>query len=82
MSVAVDDVTGGQLAAAHLIALGHRHLAFVGDEAAAAPVHDRLTGVRKAIAEAKVDIRLDVTAGRADRRGRPRQGRGARRHAT
>ena len=50
----------GRLAAAHLIALGHRHLAFVGDEAAAAPVHDRLTGVRKAIAEAKVDVRLDV----------------------
>ena len=60
MSVAVDDVTGGQLAAEHLIALGHRHLAFVGDEAAAAPVHDRLTGVRKAIAEANVDVRLDV----------------------
>ena len=60
MSVAVDDVTGGQLVAAHLIALGHRHLAFVGDEAAAAPVHDRLTGVRKAVAEAKVDVRLDV----------------------
>lgn len=60
MSVAVDDVTGGELAARHLIELGHRHLAFVGDEAAAAPVHERLTGVRKAIAEAGIDIRLDV----------------------
>lgn len=64
MSVAVDDVTGGALAARHLLDLGHRHLAFVGDEAAAAPVHDRLLGVRRAIEEAErdrgVDVRLDV----------------------
>ena len=37
ISVAVDDVTGGELAAQHLIALGHRNLAFVGDESAAVP---------------------------------------------
>ncbi|MQA63502.1 MAG: substrate-binding domain-containing protein [Actinophytocola sp.] len=60
MSVAVDDVAGGELAARHLISLGHRHVAFIGDEAAAAPVHARLIGVRKAVAEAGVDIRLDV----------------------
>ena len=60
MSVAVDDVTGGELVARHLIGLGHRHFAFVGDEAEAAPVHARLTGVRKAVAEAGVDVRLDV----------------------
>jgi len=64
LSVAVDDVTGGQLAAQHLIGLGHRHLAFVGDEGAAVPVHDRLMGVRKAVAQAVTqagaDIRLDV----------------------
>jgi LacI family transcriptional regulator len=60
LSVAVDDVTGGELAAQHLIDLGHRHLAFVGDEGAAVPVHDRLTGVRKAVAEAGSDVRLDV----------------------
>jgi LacI family transcriptional regulator len=60
LSVAVDDVTGGRLAAQHLIDLGHRHLAFVGDERAATPVHDRLTGVRKAVAEANADVRLDV----------------------
>jgi LacI family transcriptional regulator len=59
-SVAVDDVTGGELAGRHLIGLGHRHIAFVGDEAAAVPVHDRLTGVRKAVAEAGSHIRLDV----------------------
>jgi LacI family transcriptional regulator len=60
MSVAVDDVAGGELAARHLIDLGHRHLAFVGDEASAEPVRDRLDGVRKGIAEARVDVRLDI----------------------
>jgi LacI family transcriptional regulator len=60
MSVAVDDVTGGELAGRHLIGLGHRYLAFVGDETAAVPVRDRLTGVRKAVAKAGADVRLDV----------------------
>lgn len=60
MSVAVDDVSGGELAARHLIDLGHRHLAFVGDETLAGPIRDRLTGVRKAVADAGVDVRLDV----------------------
>ena len=63
-SVCVDDVAGGELAARHLIGLGHRHLAFIGDEALAIPVHDRLSGVRKAVAEARAEtgeeIRLDV----------------------
>lgn len=30
-SVVVDDVAGGRLAAAHLLELGHRHIAFLGD---------------------------------------------------
>lgn len=63
LSVAVDDVTGGRDAARHLIELGHRHLAFVGDELTAAPVHDRLAGVRRAVDEAVgegLDVRLEV----------------------
>jgi LacI family transcriptional regulator len=60
MSVAVDDVTGGALAAEHLIDLGHRHIAFVGDETAAGPVHNRLDGVRKAVAGSRSNVRLDV----------------------
>jgi LacI family transcriptional regulator len=60
MSVSVDDVTGGELAGRHLISLGHRDLAFVGDENAAAPVHDRLAGVRNAVAEAGGDVTLTV----------------------
>ena len=60
MSVSVDDVTGGELAARHLIWLGHRDLMFVGDEGAAAPVHDRLSGVRNAVAETGGDVHLDI----------------------
>lgn len=60
MSLAVDDVVGGELAARHLIEQGHRHLAFIGDEALAMPVHDRLTGVRRAVADAGRGVRLDV----------------------
>lgn len=60
MSVAVDDIAGGELAARHLIELGHRHLAFVGDEESAGPVHERLSGVRKAVADSAYDVRLDV----------------------
>jgi LacI family transcriptional regulator len=43
-SVSTDDVTGGELAANHLIEQGHRRLAFVG------PFPDRMRGVRLAIA--------------------------------
>jgi LacI family transcriptional regulator, galactose operon repressor len=60
LSVAVDDVTGGQLAGRHMIELGHRHLTFVGNEALAAPVRDRLNGVRMAVAAAESPVRLDV----------------------
>jgi LacI family transcriptional regulator len=60
ISVAVDDVTGGQLAGRHVMELGHRHLAFVGDEAAAAPVRDRLNGVRTAVVGSHAPVRLDV----------------------
>ena len=63
-SLCVDDVAGGELAARYLMSLGHRHLAFIGDEALAIPVHDRLAGVRKAVAEVEFEtgekIRLDV----------------------
>ncbi|HEY6574557.1 MAG TPA: LacI family DNA-binding transcriptional regulator, partial [Mycobacterium sp.] len=42
ISVGVDDLAGGRLAGQHLIGLGHRHIAFVGDESTATPVHDRM----------------------------------------
>lgn len=54
-SIVVDDIAGGYYAARHLISLGHRKIAFVGD-----PVHtafnftssrDRLEGMRRALVD-------------------------------
>ncbi len=50
-SVAVDDVEGGHLAAAHLLALGRLRLAFVGGPLTIRQVADRLEGARRALAE-------------------------------
>ena len=49
MSVGVDDTTGGALLAHHLVGLGHRRIAFVGDADAAAPVTARFTGFQRAV---------------------------------
>ena len=50
LSVAVDDAEGGRLAAEHLCDLGHRRLLFIGDAAAATPVHERLGGIEQVVA--------------------------------
>ncbi|MDQ2756656.1 MAG: LacI family transcriptional regulator [Actinomycetota bacterium] len=62
LSVGVDDVVGGRVAAEHLLGLGHRRLVFVGDESRAAPVHDRLAGVREAVARSGPEVSLEVIA--------------------
>ncbi|MFT4213664.1 MAG: LacI family DNA-binding transcriptional regulator [Microbacterium sp.] len=51
-SVAVDDVTGGQVAVAHLLAQGRRRIAFVAGPLSIRQVADRLVGARRALAEA------------------------------
>ncbi|WP_345800591.1 LacI family DNA-binding transcriptional regulator [Microbacterium sp. AZCO] len=50
-SVAVDDVEGGYLATAHLLAIGRRRLVFVGGPLSIRQVADRLEGARRAVAE-------------------------------
>jgi DNA-binding LacI/PurR family transcriptional regulator len=59
--IVVDDVRGGYQAAQHLIELGHRRIAFVGD-----PIHtafnftssrDRLAGLQQALAEHGIPFR-------------------------
>jgi LacI family transcriptional regulator len=62
LSVAVDDVAGGRMAADHLIALGHRHILFVGDASTATPVHQRLAGVRESVAETHGEVELSTVA--------------------
>ncbi len=72
-SVAADDVLGGLLAGRHLVAAGHRHIAYVHGPDHLQQVQDRRTGLVRAVeesglgADAVVDIaatRLDVGAGR------------------
>jgi LacI family transcriptional regulator len=50
-SVSIDDVTGGYLAARHLLDCGRKRIAFVGGPLGIRQVADRLEGASKAIAE-------------------------------
>ncbi len=50
-SVSVDDIAGGRLAVAHLLAAGRRKIAFAGGPFDIRQVSDRLIGARAAIAE-------------------------------
>ncbi len=59
LSVAVDDVAGGRLAAEYLLGLGHRRLLFLGDATAATPVHDRLAGMRAAVSGASERVHFE-----------------------
>jgi LacI family transcriptional regulator len=51
-AVAVDHLLGGQLAAGHLLSLGHRHLAFLGGANEPRPVVERRRGADLALAAA------------------------------
>ncbi|MCT9819724.1 LacI family transcriptional regulator [Microbacterium sp. W1N] len=70
-SVAVDDVEGGRVAAAHLLSLGHRRLAFAGGPLTLRQVGDRYRGASEAVAAADASLEhlptdaLTVEAGRA-----------------
>lgn len=59
--VFVDDAAGGRMATRHLIGLGHRRIAFVGDDDAAgfgfSSSVDRCRGYREALAEAGIPER-------------------------
>ncbi len=54
-SVSVDDVSGGDLAASHLLEMGHERIAFIGGPTTIAQVKDRLRGARNALARAGRD---------------------------
>jgi LacI family transcriptional regulator len=51
-SVSVDDVYGGELAAAHLVEQGHQRIAFVGGPFGIKQVQDRHDGAKRALLEA------------------------------
>lgn len=54
-SVSVDDIYGGQLAGQHLLSLGHQRIAYIHGPFTSAQYADRLSGLRQAVAEAKLD---------------------------
>ena len=49
--VVCDDEEGGYLAAAHLLAQGHRHIAFLNGDSRISPAGQRLAGCRRAMSE-------------------------------
>lgn len=54
-SVSVDHVAGARLATRHLLDLGHRKIAFVGDSNKLHQFNDRLKGVRQGLIERGLD---------------------------
>jgi len=59
-AVATDSVSGGRMAADHLLAQGRRRLAFVGGPFDMRQVRDRLEGARWAVENADVEAALEV----------------------
>ena len=76
-SVAVDDVLGGELAASHLLEMGHTRLGFVGGPMSIRQVSDRLVGARNAVRAAGGKGRR--RAGDRDRGSQHQSGAGGRR---
>ncbi|WP_159618423.1 LacI family DNA-binding transcriptional regulator [Ruania rhizosphaerae] len=69
-SVSVDDVSGGRQAAAHLIDIGRRSLAFVGGPLTIAQVAARLTGASAAVSGSGAGLEIIDTADRTVHSGR------------
>jgi DNA-binding LacI/PurR family transcriptional regulator len=72
-SVVTDDVEGGRIATRHLVALGHEHVAFIGDDSGRplglSTVADRESGYRQVLRSAGIRARSGfVRYGPADRR--------------
>ncbi len=70
-SVTVDDVLGGDLAATHLLDIGHERVAFIGGPRTLGQVADRIAGAERALTRAGRGTltvletsRLDVAEGR------------------
>lgn len=64
-----DDHAGGRIATEHLLARGHRDIAFVGDDPGMPTTGARLAGYRSALARAGTRPRDDLVAFGADDRG-------------
>jgi DNA-binding LacI/PurR family transcriptional regulator len=58
-SVSIDNADGGYQATAHLLALGHKDIAYIGDESGLQSDEERLGGFQAAMKHAQVTIRQD-----------------------
>jgi LacI family transcriptional regulator len=59
-AVAVDDLKGGEMAAKHLLDMGHRRIGFVNGSAKIRQCADRRRGVRRAMRAAGLDADADL----------------------
>jgi DNA-binding LacI/PurR family transcriptional regulator len=59
-SVMIDNVQGSREATAHLIGLGHRRIAYIGDRYGHQSDTERLTGYQEALAQAGVPLRAEL----------------------
>lgn len=75
LSVAVDDVAGGRLQADHLLQLGHRRIAYVGNPEAALPVRARFAGFQQRLEQVDGLVELEVIPAKFDVAGGLETGR-------
>jgi len=59
-SVSIDNADGGYQATAHLIALGHRDIAYIGDESGLHSDKERFHGFRAAMNKARLKVRPEL----------------------
>lgn len=70
LSVSLDDIEGGRIAAQHLLDGGNRRIAFVGGPFDVAQMRDRYEGCRRAVEHAGAELRLIETQTLSVRLGR------------
>jgi DNA-binding LacI/PurR family transcriptional regulator len=59
-SVSIDNTDGGYQATAHLIELGHREIAYIGDESGLQSDEERFTGFQAAMKKARLKVRREL----------------------
>jgi DNA-binding LacI/PurR family transcriptional regulator len=73
-SVSIDNADGGYQAALHLIELGHRDIAYIGDESGLQSDEERFSGFKAAMDESRLKVRKELVV-----RGDGKHGGGKRR---
>jgi DNA-binding LacI/PurR family transcriptional regulator len=69
-SVSIDNIDGGYQATDYLIALGHRHIAYIGDESGLQSDEERFLGFEAALKKARLTVRPEfVVRGDGKREG-------------